>query len=68
MFNFEDYLELVNCTGRVSRSDKCGTIDETALQILERLNLDLEEWCHRATVLEGSYPDYWNPRRRRRAA
>jgi len=26
LFGFEDYLELVNCTGRVSRSDKRGAI------------------------------------------
>src|SRR5690606_41190510 len=37
LFSFEDYLELVDCTGRISRSDKRGAIDEKALPILERL-------------------------------
>jgi len=68
LFSFEDYLELVDCTGRISRSDKRGTIDENALPILERLNLDPERWCHRATAFEDSYQDYRNPGRRRQAA
>ena len=68
LFSFEDYLELVDCTGRISRSDKRGAIDENALPILERLNLDPERWCHRATAFEDSYQDYRNPGRRRRAA
>jgi len=68
LFSFEDYLELVDCTGRISRSDKRGCIDENALPILERLNLDPERWCHRATAFESSYQDYRDPGRRRRAA
>ncbi|WP_227501121.1 transposase [Marinobacter sp. C1S70] len=68
LFSFEDYLELVDCTGRISRSGKRGAIDEKALPILERLNLDPERWCHRATAFEGSYQDYRNPGRRRQAA
>ncbi|MGP9833630.1 hypothetical protein [Marinobacter sp. NSM] len=68
LFSFGDYLELVDCTGRISRSDKRGAIDEKALPILERLNLDPERWCHRGTAFEDSYQDYRNPCRRRRAA
>ncbi|MFW0778497.1 MAG: hypothetical protein ACN2B6_12350, partial [Rickettsiales bacterium] len=68
LFSFEDYLELVDCTGRISRSDKRGAIDEKALPILERLNLDPERWCRRATAFEDSYQDYRNPGRRRQAA
>ena len=49
LFSFEDYLELVDCTGRISRDNKRGTIDEKALPILERLNLDPDRWCERAT-------------------
>lgn len=26
LFSFEDYLELVDCTGRISRDGKCGAI------------------------------------------
>jgi len=53
LFSFEDYLELVDCTGRISRSDKRGAIDENALPILERLNLDPERTCHWAPVWSG---------------
>ncbi|MDS1309436.1 hypothetical protein [Marinobacter xiaoshiensis] len=42
LFSLEDYLELVDCTGRISRNDKRGAISEKALPILERLNLDPE--------------------------
>ncbi len=67
LFSFEDYLELVDCTGRISRDDKRGAIDEKALPILERLNLDPGQWCERATRFEETYQDYRKSRRRRAA-
>lgn len=63
LFSFADYLELVDCTGRISRSDKRGAIDENALPILERLNLDPGRWCERATRFEDTYQDYRQSRR-----
>ncbi|MCL1477825.1 MAG: transposase [Marinobacter sp.] len=63
LFSFEDYLELVDCTGRISRNDKRGAIAKTALPILQRLNLDPGRWCERATQFETTYQQY-----RRRAA
>lgn len=67
LFGFEDYLELVDCTGRISRDDKRGAIDEKALPILERLNIDPGQWCERATRFEATYQDYRQSRRRRAA-
>jgi hypothetical protein len=64
LFSFEDYLELVDCTGRISRNDKRGVINENALPILERLNLDPGRWCERATRFEATYQDYRKERRR----
>jgi hypothetical protein len=64
LFGFADYLELVDCTGRISRCDKRGAIDEKALPILERLNLDPGRWCERATRFEATYQDYRKERRR----
>lgn len=64
LFSCEDYLELVDCTGRISRSDKRGAIDEKALPILERLNLDPERWRERATAFEANYRDYRKEHRR----
>ncbi|WP_417520827.1 hypothetical protein [Marinobacter sp.] len=68
LFSFEDYLKLVDYTGRISRNDKRGAIDDEALPILERLSLDPERWCQRATAFEDSYQDYQNPERQRRTA
>ena len=63
-FSFEDYLELVDSTGRISRDDKRGAIDERALPILERLSLDPDRWCERATALEATYAAYRKEYRR----
>ena len=67
LFSFEDYLELVDCTGRISRDDKRGAIDEKTLPILERLNLVPGRWCERAKKFEDTYQDYLQSRRRRAA-
>jgi hypothetical protein len=64
LFGFEDYLTLVDCTGRIAREDKRGTIEENMLPILKRLNLDPDRWCERATQFETTYNDYRCHRRR----
>ncbi|MFC4260126.1 hypothetical protein ACFOZ5_13970 [Marinobacter lacisalsi] len=64
LFSLQDYLELVDSTGRITRDDKRGSIASTALPILKRLNLDPERWYERATAFEESYLDYREPRRR----
>jgi len=43
-FAFEDYLELVDDTGRVIREDKRGYIDGRTPPLLERLNIDPEQF------------------------
>jgi REP element-mobilizing transposase RayT len=43
-FAFDDYLELVDTTGRVIREDKKGYIPGETPQILERLNIDPEQF------------------------
>ena len=43
-FAFDDYLELVDATGRVIREDKRGYIPDETPQILERLNIDPEQF------------------------
>ncbi|MEC4729152.1 transposase, partial [Shewanella sp. D64] len=44
MFNAKDYLQLVDDTGRIIRSDKRGAITQSSLQLLDRLNLPQENW------------------------
>jgi hypothetical protein len=43
-FAFEDYLELVDWTGRALRSDKRGHIEAQTPRILDRLNIDGERF------------------------
>ena len=43
-FAFDDYLELVDATGRVIREDKRGFIPGETPKILERLNIDPEQF------------------------
>ncbi|WP_025821390.1 transposase [Shewanella marina] len=44
MFRINDYLKLVDDTGRQLRDDKRGSITQTSLDILTRLNISLENW------------------------
>ena len=50
-FAFADYLELVDTTGRVLREDKKGYIKGETPRVLERLNIDPEQFIA-TTALE----------------
>ena len=41
-FRLSDYLELVDCSGRIMREDKKGQIPEDLPDILQRLELDMD--------------------------
>ena len=43
-FTLSSYLELVDWTGRIVRQDKRGSIPANTPPILERLNIDPDEW------------------------
>jgi REP element-mobilizing transposase RayT len=43
-FAFNDYLQLVDWTGRAVRGDKRGSIDSVLPPILQRLNIDHDAW------------------------
>lgn len=51
-FNLNDYLELVDWTGRILRSDKRGAIDAQLPSILQRLNLDPLKWTQLTRAFE----------------
>ncbi len=55
-FSWADYLQLVDWTGRAVRDDKRGHIAQDAPPILERLNLDTNEWLKQHHKLETYYP------------
>jgi len=57
VISLDDYLTLVDDTGRLVRSGKRGAIPQRLAPILERLHLDVEAWMdlmHRAGAFRGS--------------
>jgi hypothetical protein len=54
-FHLSDYLELVDATGRIIRSDKKGSISGHIKPILNRLNLTSEGWLMMVNHLESDF-------------
>ena len=54
-FHLKDYLELLDWTGRVIRSDKRGAIDNTLPPILDRLAIAPNEWLILTTRFESKF-------------
>jgi hypothetical protein len=54
-YNFIDYLELVDWTGRVIRDDKCGAISAQIPSLLSTLGLDSETWLELACSFGKNY-------------
>ncbi|MEP4599408.1 transposase [Saccharospirillum sp.] len=54
-FRLQDYLELVDWTGRQIRSDKRGSIDHNTPPILERLDIDAEHWIYNTRHFESQF-------------
>ena len=60
LFNFEEYLALVDWTGRIIRSDKRGHIDNSLPPILDRLQITAEQWRINTTQFEAIHPKRFN--------
>ena len=54
-FYIDDYLELVDLTGRCIRHDKLGFIDNANNNILTRLNISSENWLKLTTKFEEHF-------------
>ncbi|MEJ2063345.1 MAG: hypothetical protein P8X74_08740 [Reinekea sp.] len=54
-FKLEDYLQLLDWTGRILRDDKRGAIFEKAPPILKRLNIDPKNWMYSTQHFEHSF-------------
>ena len=54
-FRLDDYLGLVDWTGRVMREDKRGGIPENLPPILERLNIDPQHWLYLTQHFESPF-------------
>ena len=68
LFSLEDYLTLVDMTGRTLREDKRGAISAHLPPILERLEINQEEWLNNATQFERLYHKKFARKRRHNQA
>ena len=48
-FSITDYLELLEDTGRIIRSDKRGAISKNSAKLLKKLNIPHENWLKLTT-------------------
>jgi len=60
LFNFEEYLALVDWTSRIIRSDKRGYIDSALPPILNRLQITPDQWRINTTQFEAIHPKRFN--------
>ncbi len=60
LFSFQDYLELVDWTGRMIRNDKRGYIDNALPPILSRLQITPEQWKLNTTQFEAIHNRRFN--------
>ena len=54
-YRVEDYLELVDWTGRQIRVDKRGRKDDGQSAILDRLGIDTEHWLYLTQHYQSSF-------------
>lgn len=54
-FKFDDYLELLDWTGRILREDKRGFIDNRTAPILQRINIEPESWVFLCKHFESPF-------------
>ena len=60
LFNFEEYLALVDWTRRIIRSDKRGHIANELPPILTRLQITSDQWRINTTQFEAIHPGRFN--------
>jgi hypothetical protein len=55
LFCLKDYLQLVDTTGRMIRTDKRGAIPINLPPILERLSINRQQWLQQSQQFEKLY-------------
>jgi REP element-mobilizing transposase RayT len=60
LFTFQEYLKLVDWTGRIIRSDKRGYISSSLPPILARLQITPEQWLLNTTQFEAIHTKRFN--------
>ena len=68
LMRLTDYLNLVDCTGRIIREDKNGCIDSKAEKILQRLNINEAQWITMSKNFEGCFSSFAGNERSLRSA
>lgn len=66
LFAFEDYLQLVDITGRSIRADKKHVIPKHLPPILQRIEIDYETWLLNVTQFESTYHQRFRKKLRQR--
>jgi hypothetical protein len=64
LFSLEDYLQLVDTTGRMIRTDKRGAIPINLPPILERLSINRQQWLQQSQQFEKLYASQFAKKRR----
>jgi hypothetical protein len=64
LFSLNDYLQLVDETGRIIRDDKRGAIPINLPPILERLSIDRQQWLQQSQQFEKLYASRFAKKRR----
>jgi hypothetical protein len=64
LFSLKDYLQLVDTTGRMIRTDKRGAIIINLPPILERLTINRQQWLQQSQQFEKLYASQFAKKRR----
>jgi hypothetical protein len=64
LFSLKDYLQLVDTTGRMIRTDKRGAIIINLPPILERLTINRQQWLQQSQQFEKLYASQFAKNRR----
>jgi hypothetical protein len=64
LFSLKDYLQLVDTTGRMIRTDKRGAIPINLPPILERLTINQQQWLQQSQQFEKLYASQFAKKRR----
>lgn len=59
-FNYRDYLDLLDWTGRIVRPDRLGYIDEKVPPLFERLSITAAQWRINTTQFEAIHASRFN--------
>ena len=64
LFSLKEYLQLVDTTGRMIRTDKRGAIPINLPPILERLSINRQQWLQQSQQFEKLYASQFAKKRR----